>query len=415
MKNKFYGFILLVGLAFSSNAQTCDTTDIAYDKPVTVSSQVIWHEGPAAVDNNTSTWWQSHVDSGDLGYYYVDLEQSYTFCKVSINWGNNGKAKNYTIQVSTDATNWTTIDSVTNNSSNSNIRTVNGTGRYLRIKLTLRYYNWASYEIFDLTINNSVAGNSSPLTSITSPATSAQFYEGNNLTITATATDPDGSISKVEFYQGTTKIGEDVSTPYSCVWPNLQTGTYNLTSKAYDNDNAITTSSVVSITVNPSNRWTLTGNVITSSAFLGSTNNQPLVFKTNNLTQMTILPNGLVGIGTTTIPLPDSTDTNAKLIVKGNIYAKKLTVTQSNWADYVFNKDYKLLPLSRVESHIKRFNHLPGIPSAKEVSQDGVDVGKMQALLLEKVEELTLYIIQQNKKIEELEKKMKKLEIKNKK
>ena len=111
---------------------------------------------------------------------------------------------------------------------------------------------------------------------------------------------------------------------------------------------------------------------------------------------MTVLENGMVVIGQQTYPL---TDADAKLAVKGTIYAKKLRVTQLNWADYVFSKNYKLMPLSNVESFIKQHKHLPGIVTAKEVNQYGIDVGQTQAKLLEKIEELTLYLIELNKKV----------------
>jgi hypothetical protein len=94
-----------------------------------------------------------------------------------------------------------------------------------------------------------------------------------------------------------------------------------------------------------------------------------------------------------------------KLSVDGNIYAngnisangfittKKLTVTQLGWSDYVFHKNYKLRRLTSLESFIKQNNHLPEMPSAKEVEENGISVGDTQALLLKKIEELTLYVI----------------------
>jgi hypothetical protein len=66
----------------------------------------------------------------------------------------------------------------------------------------------------------------------------------------------------------------------------------------------------------------------------------------------------------------------------------------------VFNKDYKLLPLNELTSFITNNNHLPEIPSEKEVLEDGVNMGEMNALLLKKIEELTLYIIKQQQQID---------------
>ncbi|MFL9485706.1 hypothetical protein ACI6Q2_23185 [Chitinophagaceae bacterium LWZ2-11] len=103
-----------------------------------------------------------------------------------------------------------------------------------------------------------------------------------------------------------------------------------------------------------------------------------------------------VGIGTTT---PGS----YKLAVEGKIGARKIVVTQApNWPDYVFDSSYTLTPLAQIEQFIKDNKHLPDVPSAKEVAEKGLDVGDNQAVLLKKIEELTLYMIQQNKTIEEL-------------
>ena len=122
-------------------------------------------------------------------------------------------------------------------------------------------------------------------------------------------------------------------------------------------------------------------------------------------TTLALTQNGNVGIGTV---YPQ-----AKLAVNGDLFAKKIKVTLSGWSDYVFEKDYPLPSLAEVEKFIRQNNHLPGVPSAQEVISDGLDVGASQAVLLKKIEELTLYIIDQNKKIEQLEaanKQFKKLE-----
>jgi len=102
---------------------------------------------------------------------------------------------------------------------------------------------------------------------------------------------------------------------------------------------------------------------------------------------------GWVGIGTTS---PQS-----ELAVNGTITSKKVKVTLTGWSDYVFNDDYHLRPLNEVERYIQQNHHLPEVPSAEEVKKDGLDVGDNQATLLKKIEELTLYVIEQNKKLEE--------------
>ncbi len=91
--------------------------------------------------------------------------------------------------------------------------------------------------------------NQSPTVSITSPTNAQNITQGQAITITANATDTDGTISKVEFYQGNTKLGEDVSSPYSYTWANAAVGNYSLTAIATDNANATSTSAAISITI----------------------------------------------------------------------------------------------------------------------------------------------------------------------
>ncbi len=121
----------------------------------------------------------------------------------------------------------------------------------------------------------------------------------------------------------------------------------------------------------------------------------------------TITNSGLVGIGTTA---PDE-----MLTVKGKIHTQEVIINLSGpLADYVFNKNYNLMPLNKVEQFVKTNNHLPEIPSAEEVQKNGLSMGEMQNKLLQKIEELTLYVIEQqktieaqNSRIEQLEKKQK--------
>ena len=83
----------------------------------------------------------------------------------------------------------------------------------------------------------------------------------------------------------------------------------------------------------------------------------------------------------------------------GFVQAKKLKLKLSGWSDFVFKDDYDLKPLEEVEQFIEENNHLPDVPSEAEVLKEGVEVGEMQQVLLQKIEELTLYIIEQNKEI----------------
>ncbi len=116
-----------------------------------------------------------------------------------------------------------------------------------------------------------------------------------------------------------------------------------------------------------------------------------------------VLGNGNIGIGTN--------NPQSRLSVNGDLFSKKVKVTQTGWPDYVFKSDYRLLPLSQLESYIIQHKHLPGIVTEQEVSVSGVDLGDNQAALLKKIEELTLYLIEQNKKLEEQNSRLKQQEI----
>ena len=109
--------------------------------------------------------------------------------------------------------------------------------------------------------------------------------------------------------------------------------------------------------------------------------------------------NGNVGIGTT--------NPSSKLTVAGNINSREVKVSVDAGADFVFEKDYNLLSLQEVEKFVTENKHLPEIASAKEMQKEGIHLSEMNIKLLQKIEELTLYVIEQNKRIELLEKKNK--------
>jgi hypothetical protein len=113
---------------------------------------------------------------------------------------------------------------------------------------------------------------------------------------------------------------------------------------------------------------------------------------------------GNIGIGSGTEGRSEKLSVNGNVSINGNIVSKKLTVLPSPWADYVFAKNYKLRSLTSLESFIKQNKHLPEVPSAKEVEEKGISVGENQALLLKKIEELTLYVISLQKQVNELKK-----------
>lgn len=116
--------------------------------------------------------------------------------------------------------------------------------------------------------------------------------------------------------------------------------------------------------------------------FYNSSTNKSLLY---------VRQSGNVGIGTA--------NPQSLLAVNGTITAGRVKVTQTGWADFVFHPAYKLPSLAEVEAFIQQNRHLAGIPSEAEVKANGVDMGDMQAKLLQKIEELTLYMLDLNKKI----------------
>ncbi len=115
--------------------------------------------------------------------------------------------------------------------------------------------------------------------------------------------------------------------------------------------------------------------------------------------------NAKVGIGSGFGSYPTTAGSvniaNYNLFVKGGILTEEVRVSlQTTWADYVFNKDYKLPTLQEVENHIKEKGHLINVPSTKEVAENGIELGEMTKIQQEKIEELTLYTIDQQKQLD---------------
>ncbi|MFC1226720.1 hypothetical protein ACFE6N_23150 [Pedobacter sp. BG31] len=115
---------------------------------------------------------------------------------------------------------------------------------------------------------------------------------------------------------------------------------------------------------------------------------------------MVVGADGKVGIGTETFGAE-------RLAVNGNIRAREVKVEATGWPDFVFQKDYKIGSLVDLARYINKNKHLPGVPSAEDVEKNGIELGEMNKLLLQKIEELTLYMISQQKEIDELKKKVK--------
>jgi hypothetical protein len=121
------------------------------------------------------------------------------------------------------------------------------------------------------------------------------------------------------------------------------------------------------------------------------TGNVFYAFSANDAEIMRLDESGNVGIGTQ--------DPRSRLAVSGTVTAQEVVVTETGWPDFVFADGYDLPSLREVEAHIEREGRLPGVPSAEAVAAEGVRLGEMNATLLQKVEELTLYAIEQRKRV----------------
>src|SRR5947207_3267007 len=167
--------LLLTLTPISAIAQT----NIALNRPVTVSSvqSGTSYTGNLAVDGKTNTRWSSAPS--DAQWIYVDLGSQYNITNVNITW-ESAYGSNYTIDVSNDASTWTTIKTITGNTSTTNNNSVSGTGRYVRMHGTKRGTGWG-YSIWELVVNGSAASTGSNL-ALNRPATASSVQSGTSYT-----------------------------------------------------------------------------------------------------------------------------------------------------------------------------------------------------------------------------------------
>lgn len=188
------------------------------------------------------------------------------------------------------------------------------------------------------------------------------------------------------------KIHIDAATERVGIGGNAVPAAHVHINNALSGDTLKVTNTTTGHTLNDGLELRTTGN----AAALINRENSTLAFGTNNLSRMTIAADGKVVVGTTATP------TGYRLYVEEGILTEKVKValkSSAEWSDYVFAKDYQLRQLPEVEAYINEHQHLPGVPSAQEVVDNGIDIAKMDAKLLEKIEELTLHLIDMNKKM----------------
>lgn len=151
-------------------------------------------------------------------------------------------------------------------------------------------------------------------------------------------------------------------------------------------------------------------NVVPKSHFVGNVDmDSRLQVNGNVIAKATLTVNGNASVGYaltvgTILSVNDGLKVGSgfECDSSGNLKVKHLRVTLTDWPDYVFGEGYRLPTLGEVERYIRQHSHLPGVPSAAEVEQEGADLGEMNRLLMQKVEELTLYVIDLQKQINEL-------------
>ncbi|MDR3713335.1 MAG: discoidin domain-containing protein, partial [Puia sp.] len=303
---KWILFLMLIasfGITHLS-AQSCLMSNIAAGQPVGSSRP---NDGPAtnAVDGNLTTAWTPVIDGDE--WIYVDLGQNYTLCKVVLLWNDWKGQDTFKVQFSTDTTNWTDLAYNTASpvagptGADYQMTTVDlsastMSGRYLRIYL----YNVSGWNIQMLELQAyAKLPLSVPSVSLTAPADGANYTEGDSVVLQATASDSGGTISQVQYYQGTTLLGSSTTLPYTFAWKQVPEGEYVVTAKATDIYGYSAASTPINVYVDfPLPAWSMTGNKGTNgdSNFLGTIDSTKLVFRTDSLKRMTILPNGNIGI-----------------------------------------------------------------------------------------------------------------------
>lgn len=261
-----------------------------------------------------------------------------------------------------------------------------------------------AYSYYIVAYNGSGNSGNSNTASATTPACASVPTAPSGLTATVTScsqvnlswTDNSTNATGFYIYRGGSQIASVGSGVTSYNNTGLSASTvysyyviaYNGTGNSANSNTASATTPACSGTSDNLGNHTATQNIKLGSYWLsGDEGNEGI----------RINPSGNVGIGT-------STDFRGLLTVNGKIYAEEVEVVSSITSDFVFEPAYQLMPLTDLEIYLKQHKHLPGIPSALEFKGKGQNLGEMQDLLLRKIEELTLYILEQKKIIHEQQK-----------
>jgi hypothetical protein len=364
--NSLRCFIMVVAmLGFFSGAQATNVTLVSTTASTVNSSNLASN----AIDGNVCTRWESQ-QGVDPQWIYVDLGSTYSITSVVLIW-EAANAKNYTVDVSNSTSGpWTTVWTETNMANCARTDSLSGnsgTGRYVRMNGTARNLTYG-YSLFEIRVYGTI---------VVAPTISTQPV---NATVTATKT-------------ATFSVTAGGTAPLSFQWRKNGVNIIGATTSSYTTpattatDNGAVFDVIVSNAAGsvPSNQSTLTvlpwEQAGTNISFNG----------------------GNVGIGT------GANQPSEKLEVNGRIKCSELKIQdwlfQQKAPDYVFSGagGYKLPTLEMVEEYIKMNNHLPEVPSASEMQNGGLDMAQFNMVLLKKVEELTLYTIELQKRVQALE------------
>ena len=275
------------------------------------------------------------------------------------------------------------------------------------------------------------------------PTTSAYFGKADGVALYASSSDIALASGSISVANTGVSGGVNVMNPYSVVNVGIRFQIVTITSSSPWANNSGNLSFIGNVgigTTSPNAKLQVVGNMSLGTrldnltryigkdgglggnsnwiGFVSNSTEDYLTFGThksgsNGGERMRIDALGNVGIGTNSPS--EKLEVNGNTIIQGNIESKKVKVsaTPGSVPDYVFSKNYTLNTLDEVERFINTNKHLPNIPNATEVEKNGQDLGEMQLKLLEKIEELTLYTIEQEKSIKESEDRSKKLEVEN--
>jgi chitodextrinase len=401
----------------SSSNTTSTGTDLTWSAStdnIGVTNYEVFRDGVSIANTGTTT---------TFNVTGLSPETSYNFTVFAEDAAGNTSAVSNTETVNTLAAPDTEAPSAVTDLSSSN---TTSTGTDLAWSASTDNVGVTNYEVFrdGVSIANTGAATTFNVTGL-SPSTSYNFTvfaedaAGNTSAVSNTETVNTPAVPDTEAPSAITDLGSSntTSTGTSLSW-SASTDNVGVTNYEVFRDGVsigssgtATTFNVTGLTPSTSYDFTvfaedLAGNTSTVSnteAVTTSAGGGVVDFTSENSNLTTVdwtardlFADRNVGIGTT--------DTQGyRLAVAGNVIAEGVRVElQGNWPDFVFHDQFDLLKLEEIRKYIQEHGHLPNIPSAKQIEEEGIDLGTMNAKLLQKIEELTLYVLSQNDEIKEL-------------